>query len=433
MHAAAAAAAAATLDMEAVQRSLAAAAWRQGDLGAHLQGVIEEEDEDGEKCGTFSSQQQQQQQHDQHPWGGSPLGPGPLAQQSCVVKAVFGSYSHRGLMHDNEDRVSVSMWGHNASASAAASQQQQQQDKAVATAAAGGNSSRRRSSSPDINGSRARAGETPNGGDRSILELAAGARGLGYEWHQADSPVAAATAGEGGGAAATSVPAAATETVICLGQTCELPPVVAAGIRVALQGGFAAEISAMQEAAAAAADADAAPAVAAAAAAIDAAIEHLVNAPPAPPWGDATAAAAEQQQQQQSGRWGPLSVLRRRRSRPAAVEGAAVSVCWEPLIAASGGAAAAPAAAAAADGIGSFSGVYTLQKPLEAAKRDNSIPSILFLVCDGHDTHEAAAFVSKGLPLLAYRRLPQQLPLLQHEQLHAAGRTLFADLDTLMR
>lgn len=405
VHAAAAAAAAATLDMEAVQRSLAAAAWRQGDMRAQLQGVIEEEDEEGN--GTSSQTQQQEQ----HPWGGTPPGPGCVAQRSCLVRAVFGSYSHRGLMHDNEDRVSVAAWGHDPPAPAARQREQQQQHQCPSPSPTTAEHNYPRSSSPGSGpgcSSRPESSVCLKRSEQSILELAAGGRGLGYEWHQADPPPAESS---------TLSAATAAEAVSCFGLKCDLPPPVG-GVRVAVQGRFAADAAAMQEAAAAAAT-DAAPS---GAAAIDAAIEYLVDGPPAVPWSAAASAAAAEHQAQQ-GRWGPLSVLRRRRHRRTEVEGTAVSLCWEhPSLLPMGpsGATGSP-------------DVYTLQKPVEAAKRDNTLPSVFFLICDGHDTHEASSFVSKSLPLLAFRRLPHQLPLLPAEQLHAAGKNLFADLDALMR
>ncbi|KAL8427212.1 hypothetical protein Efla_006493 [Eimeria flavescens] len=427
VHAAAAAAAAATLDMEAVQRSLAAAAWRQGDLGAHLQGVIEEEDEEGGSSGSSLSQQQQQQQQ-QHPWGAPPPGPGPLARRSCLVKAVFGSYSHKGVSHDNEDRVSVSVWGLGSSSPAAA--------------AAGGKEHNRHSSSPDSCSSLFGFAATPrDGAEKSILELAAGGRGLGYEWHVADSPTAAAAAAAAATAAATA--ATAAECVSYYGVRCKVPPRVAAGVRIAVQGRFLSDFAAMQDAAATAAAAAAAAAAApaaATAAAVDAAVEHLVGGPPALAWSSAAAQQQQQeqqqQQQQQRAKCGPLSVLRRRKQRLLEVEGSTVSACWEPsppLTAGAGAGAGGFDCHSPPSGLEGGPSVLCSFKPLEAAKKDGSQPCALFLVCDGHDTHEAAAFISKALPLLSYRRLPQQLPLMHADQLHAAGKTLFADLDALMR
>lgn len=448
MHAAAAAAAAATLDMEAVQRSLAAAAWRQGDLGAHLQGVLEEDEEEEEQAGS-------QQQQDQHPWGGAPPGPGPLAQQSCLVKAVFGSYSHRGLMHDNEDRVSVTAWGHDSHPAGAVPKQTQHERSPVS---AGAEPSTRRSSSPESNWSGPQLAATPREGDRSILELTNWGRaggGLGYDWHLGDSPCAAGAA-QSAATAAAAAAAAASETVYCFGQKCHLPPPVAAGVHLAVQARFAADAAAMNEAAASAAEAaiaggaataaDAAESHVVVAAAIDAAIEHLVDGPPALSWSTPAAVAAEQQQQV---KWGPLSVLRRRKPRQGEVVGTALSRCWEypqqhpatktdstgTLTTAADGSSTLVGGGPSGSLLSScpYLGVCTPQKPLEAAKRDGSSPSVLFLVCDGHDTHEASAFISKALPLLAFRRLPHQLPLLHPEQIHTAGRDLFSDLDTLMR
>ncbi|OEH76726.1 hypothetical protein cyc_04868 [Cyclospora cayetanensis] len=269
--------------MEAVQRSLAAAAWRQCHLEGHLQGVVEEEEEEEEGA------QQQQQQQQRHLWGSTSPASEPVAQPSCVVRVIFGSYSHRGVMHDNEDRICVGIWGRLESSAATSSpspsppsQQQQrkeQEEEQQASSQWGSCSSQTKPSAP-----------TPNTGadaDRSILELAAGGRGLEYQWNGRISAAAA-------GAAAASATAAATlkadETVCWGGQHCRLPPVVAAGVRVAVQGGFAAELRDMQEEAAAATVAEMKTAVdglprkppAFDSAAIDAAINRLVEAPRAP-------------------------------------------------------------------------------------------------------------------------------------------------------
>lgn len=382
IQAAAAEAAAATLDSEVVRRSLAAAAWRQVNLRGSLQGVIEEEEEEAEQDVTSSSTQQQQQQ------GESQF----AVDHVRAVRAVFGSYSHRGILHDNEDRVSVCLWGLPGEEVIPASRRCSSSSQSACS---------RPAIPPETASAAAAAAD-----DKKILETAAGGRGLDYEWGLPPPDLVAK-------ASPAAAAATATEKAAVYGQQCELPPPVAAGLRLSLQGVFAAELKDIQEAAAAAAAAAAAdPKATCAAAAVDGAIEFLVGAPPAPPW-EAAAAAAEQQH-----RWG-LAALRRRRNKNAIVEGAAISFCGDPEM-----------------GRGSSSSSCNSGSINCRSGSSNIPPSVLFTLCDGHDSHEGSAFVSKVLPLLAYRRLAKEqqlLLLLQQGKLHSTARTLFSDLDTLMR
>lgn len=398
VHAAAAQAAAATLSMAAVQRSMAAATWNQGP-GTQLQGVVEEdEDSETETGGELRTAVEAREAS-------------RFAEEQEVHQTlshfVVGSYTQKGSLHDNEDRFSAAIWGVDPECRRASAALPAEENASAAAAAA------------TLAADKAKAKVAQMQNEAAILGLAAGARGLGFEERGMPTPLSprkAAGAGgvsEGGGRPQQQV-------LSWRGRRCVVVPPLLSDFRLAVVDPEVAGLALLEETAREAARA-AANTATQTAAAVEAVLDLLVTAPPVPAMKPPAPS-------------GPLlAALRLRRSSGGGeVEWLGVSAAWEPSLRRRRDASAAdraekaqPAAPAAGE-----AGAET--RSLAQVRRER-LPTLVLCVCDGHDNHEAAEFVAKALPLMAYRRLPQQLALVHAEHLHAAARSLFADVEVLLR